>query len=163
MSLTDPQLATLKTAINADPQFADEIALQDWPAIANTLNEVLSPAFVVWRSNVTRNDIYTKQSPEGTLWDWTIYMTQTVPQQGAWVEMFNSGQLNMALPNIRTGVEKIYGLSNASTTHVKAVGKRSSTYGEKVFATGAGTLATPATMAVEGAISATDVQKAMTQ
>jgi hypothetical protein len=68
------------------------------------------------------------------------------------------------LPNVRQAFTDIFsGTGNAATnrTHLQAVSKRAANRLEKLFATGTGSLASPATMTVEGSISYDEVMRAM--
>jgi hypothetical protein len=56
--LTPAQLATLKTAILADSVLAAQPMNSDGAyAIALTLNELATPAFIVWKTNVSVEEI----------------------------------------------------------------------------------------------------------
>lgn len=160
-SFSTQQLQTLKAAILADATLTGAVAVGDWPAVAIRLNEVASPAFIVWRTNVTRGEIYHQTSAEGTTWSWTTYKAQSQAEQGAWTQMFMGDQANFALPNLRAGIGAIFGAANAQTIHALAIAKRSAKYGEKALASGTGTLASPATMGFEGDIQPADVAAAM--
>lgn len=141
MSHLSPSLyGQLKTAILADPTLSAYPNDTDGAnAMLPLLNALASPAFYVWRSAISAAEIYDQTSPEATVWDWTSYKSQAVTEQGAWEQMFHSGRsVNMSLLNLRTGVEKIFGVANAQTVHVKAMGKRQATRAEKIFASVAG-------------------------
>lgn len=159
MPLTAPQLVTLKAAVLADPQFAAAIAVQDWPAISDVLNATFSPTFTVWRSSVPRAEILRDAG-----YDWTRVDNLSVGKARIWDSMFADGPINPSFANVRTGVDTVW-VGTQADLNVKAVVyvhlKRAAKYGEKVFASGTGTDPSPATMAVEGNIAATDVQKAM--
>jgi hypothetical protein len=72
--------------------------------------------------------------------------------------------MNPSLANVRQGMADIFsGSTNsapAQRAHLTAVSKRTATKAEKLFATGTGTDATPATMTFEGRLSYDDVQAA---
>lgn len=162
--LSKTQLTTLRACINAVPAWA---ALPNDSTnavtIAAGLNQTAAPAWIVWRTNVTRGEIYHLTSAEGTTWNWTTYKNQGVSEQGAWEQMFMNDEANFALPNLRAGVAAIFtgsAQANAQRDHVLAVAKRSATSGEKCLSTGTGSTASPATMTFEGALTYPDVQAA---
>jgi hypothetical protein len=135
MALTPAQLQTLKTAINADP------ALSVYPMnsdgyfdLANKLNNETSvPDFWVWRTSVSRADIYNTQDFAGLFWDWSTYKGQSVTEQGSWVQMFMGDQANFEATNFRAGLSNIFGAANAQTAHCFSVGRKKATRIEKIF------------------------------
>lgn len=166
MVLSSAQLATLKTDILADgalaaiPRTSDGYAL-----IAAAYSAVATPDFWVWRTNVTRADIYHTTSVDATTWNWSTYKAQSVPEQNAWVQIFMGDLVSFALANVRAGVAAIFTGSQAQTdqrTHCLAIGRRKATRGEKLFATGTGSTAVPAVMATggEGSITPQNVEAA---
>jgi len=171
--LTQAQLAILKAAILADP------TLNAWPnnadgnfEIAAALNQTATPDFFVWRSTLSRADIYHKVSAEGTSWNWTTYKAQSVTEQGAWVQMFMGDVGDFNLDNLRLGVEAIFSGTPGSAqgiqrTHVYAAAKRKATRSTKLFAVGTGSLAVPAKLGVgtageyiEGRLSTDEIERA---
>jgi hypothetical protein len=164
--LTPAQLATLKTDITANSaSYPGAIDQRDGQTIAAFYNEQASPAFYVWRTDVTRAEVYsTSPQPENSSWNWTLYKAQSVTEQNAWTQMFMGDQANFALPNLRAGVSIIFTGSaqqNAQAAHVLAVGRRTATRAEKLLASGTGSTATPATMGFEGSLSGADILAAM--
>ena len=159
--LTPQQYATLKAAILADPTLAAQpMTSAGASTIKDALNLAAVPAYFVWRSAVSRAEIYNATSAEATTWNWTTYKVQAVPEQNAWTQMFMGDQANFAQANLRTGVAAIFGAGNAQTAHILAAAKRQATRAEKLFAVGLGTLISPSTMAFEGAVSSDEVQLA---
>ena len=163
-ALSTSQLAVLKAAILADPVLAAETPDSDGAQrIADAMNALAAPAFYVWRTNVSREEIYNSTSAEATTWNWTTYKNQGATEQNAWTQMFMGDRANFAQANLRAGVAAIFtgsGPANAQRDHILAVAKRPATRGEKLFAVGTGTLLAPATMAFEGVITYQDVQNA---
>jgi hypothetical protein len=168
MALTTAQLTALKADILADPTLS---ALPNNPdgnfAIAAAYNLAASPAFKVWRTSVPEHEITGQVSPEGTSWSWPAYIARSVSEQNGWARMFNSSlSINASLPNVRQGITDIFsGASNsapAQRTHLAAMSKRDATRAEKLFATGTGSLAAPATMTFEGTLSYFDIEQART-
>lgn len=164
--MTPQQLATLKAHILAstDPDVVAARAIRNDTELARLYNLNAAPDFYVWRSTISRNELYYDTSPDGTDWDFTIYKGQTVPEQGAWREMFMGDELRIASPKVRVAVGKIFGASNAQTIHVLAAGKRLARLVEKIFADtsgGSGAKATPATLTFEGEVNIADIGSAM--
>lgn len=159
MILTAAQLAALKadiaTSFPGQPNSSDAN-----DAIAKAYNLTASPDYWVWRSRVTRAELYNEVSLDGTTWDWSIYKAQGVAEQNAWTQMFMGDQADFSKANLRSGIGKIFGAANANTTHCLAIGRRKATRFEKVFAAGNGATSTPSTMAIEGAVTGQDIENA---
>ena len=156
-NLTTAQLQTLKAAINADPALAAMPNNNDSASeIAAAFNVTASPAFVVWRSSVSQDEIMQNG------FDWTRVDNLSVGKARVWEWMFNNQQraINPSKANVRAGIDQTW-VGTAADLAVRAAVyahcKRNATRGEKLFATGTGTDADPATMAVEGAISQQNV------
>lgn len=149
MALTPAQNATLKTWLQANAA-----AMDDQQAAA-ALNADATPAFIVWRSNVTSDEI-------GNAWLGTdIDGMSSLNMQRLQLLLASSsaGTYNMSRADRRAGFENPFGAnaSNGSRVAMRAAWKRSASVAEKLFATGTGSDATPAVMAFEGSISAQDV------
>jgi len=156
-NLTPAQLATLKSDMAANfPGLPDEEA-------AAAYNVAASPDYWVWRNLVTESEVYESPSVDGTFWSWTIYIARSQAEREAWRQMVSMrGGLKPSLANVRIGVADIFSGAGgaAQRTHLLTVGRRKATRGEKLFAAGTGSTADPATMAVEGLITATNVSEA---
>ena len=161
MALTALQSQTLKADILADPVLAAQPQTADGAfAIAATYNQIAAPDFWVWRSAVPQHEIVGAPSLDGTVWSWTSYINRSQGERDGWREMFaDTGGINASRPNVRQGLADIFsGLSGAGQrAHLLAIGRRLSTRAEKLFATGTGTTATPATMTAEGSLTYQDV------
>jgi hypothetical protein len=165
--LTPNQLAALRAAINAetDPAFVEYRTNGQTPLMRDFFNQpTAAPAFTVWRTNVSRADIYNRTSAEGTNWSWTFYKNQSQVEQNAWVQMFMGDQADFSQANLRAGIAVIFtAASSANAAHALAIGKRAATRGEKLFATGPGlgTVVSPAQLVFEGAITDADISAAL--
>lgn len=158
-ALTPAQQSTLNSCINAVPAWASlpndsESAL----TIANGLNLTATPAYIVWRTNVTANET-------GNAWNGTdIDGMSALNMQRLQLLLASSpqGTFDMSRADRRAGFENPFGTNqnNASRVAMRAVWKRSATVGEKCLATGTGSDASPATMGYEGQFSYPDVQAA---
>lgn len=165
MALSPAQLVTLKAAILAetDPTFVDYRDTGATGAMADWYNELTAgPEWKVWRTNVSRAEIYNDTSVENTNWSWTFYKNQSAVEQNSWVQMFMGDQANFSRPNLRAGIAVIFtAASSANATHARAIGKRTARVAEKLFSSGTGSIASPATMTFEGKVTNDDVVQAI--
>lgn len=156
--LTTEQRTTLKTAILGDP------VLNAFPAgsdgayeIAAALNVEAAPTFVVWRTNVSIDEIMRN----GMAWDRVDNLT--VGKARIWDWIGRLGTFDASKPNIRAGIDAAW-IGTAADLAVRATiytrCKRPATRVEKILATGTGSDASPATMTFEGALSWQDVDLA---
>lgn len=161
MILTTAQLQAIKADIVANSDLNSNANNDDGNfAIAALYNLIAVPDFLVWRTDVSRSNIYNDVSPDGTSWDWTIYKGQSVTEQGAWVQMFMGDRADFSKVNLRAGIAKIFGVANANNVHCISTGRRQASRIEKLLATGTGSIASPATMKGEGLIIGQQVSTA---
>ena len=166
MALTAAQYQALKTFILADPTLsAQPMDGNGNDTIQIALNAVAAPDFWVWKSFVTDQDIYSQTTADGTSWSWPAFIARSQGERDGWREMVNmAGGVNPSLANVRQGIADIFsGSTNsapAQRTHLLTIGRRKATVAEKLFATGTGSTATPATMGFEGTITDNDVDTA---
>jgi hypothetical protein len=157
--LTTAQLATLKAHIDATPALA---AFPNNPdgayAIAQILNQEASPAFIVWKTAVSRNEVG-KTFIASALAAITSGNNDKLANFAAWNETVNPSRLDQ-----RQFFDDIFSVAAGASTRAAllVLWKRSATALEKVFATGTGSDASPATLVVEGDISYTEVINART-
>lgn len=164
--MTPAQLLTLRAAIFASVNPAVIAARQslDDTALAALYNQ--PSTYVAWRTDVTRAQIYHSTSDEGTTWDWAKYVSQSLSEHNAWVQIFMGDQANFSLDNLRAGSDKIFSGagSAAQRAHIAAVAKRKATEAEKVFAStggGVGTQQLPGKMTWEGSVTAQNMSDAL--
>lgn len=156
--LTGPQLVTLKAHIDADPVIAA------WPnnsdgntEIAKALNLNASPSFTVWKTMVPIVHVGRAFNASELAGLTTVNLTrlQTLAQ-------YLAGGLNPSDANVRAFFDDIF--SGAGGTNTRAslltLWKRLATRAEKLYATGTGSDAVPATLVVEGALTFKDVEEA---
>lgn len=158
MQLTVSQLQTLKTDLNANfSGVPDEEA-----AAAYNLNA--SPDFWVWKTSLSERECVEQPSPDSTTFSWPQYIARTEAERSGWNRLFSSGVVNPALPNVRQAVADIFSGAQAAPTaqraHLLAIARRLATRGEKLFSTGTGSTASPATMGSEGPITSQNVSEA---
>jgi hypothetical protein len=145
MNLTAPQVATLKawitTAFPAAPLTVDGSV-----AIAAALNAAADPAFVVWKTAVSVDEIMRNGI------DWTRVDNLTVGKARIWDWMTRLGEFNPSRPNIRAGIDAAWvGTTADLAVRATVYGhcRRPATVIEKLFATGTGSDAAPATLATD--------------
>lgn len=165
MSLTSAQLTALKNAIEAN---------QTWNAYPNNddgnfdlavaLNQIASPAFTVWKTNVKTADIldavdWAKYTPNTTMTDAGLATDIDIQRITARANNIQIKQMNLQLmmqgrdtldtskPNIRAGLrDAVIGVPTGSAgagqspggvngSTVLNVCTRSATYGEQILAT----------------------------
>lgn len=166
MPLTNSQLATLKAAIVANPTWNAYPNNGDGHyELAMLLGMTAVPDFIVGASSLSRHNILTGTSLEGTVFTWTsgAYITRSQGERDAFREIFNStGAVDPRLPSITAAFNDIFsGAGGASNrTHIAAMAKRRATYIEKILATGTGSLQSPATLNFEGPIQPHEVESA---
>ena len=156
--MTPEQLATLKAAINSNQTWA-ALPMTSGGAlvIAEAMNQLANPAFIVWRTNVTDAEIMQNG------FDWTRVDNLSVGKARVWDWMFRFGSINPAKVNVRAGIDQTW-VGTAADLAVRAAVyvhcKRSATVAEKLFATGTGSDLSPSDMSFEGNVSADDVAQA---
>ena len=161
-SLTPVQLTALRTSILASELAAQCQPFGDGPTnIAAAYNQPASPAFIVWRTNVTANEI-------GNAWVGTdIDGMSALNMQRLQLLLASSpsGVFDMSRADRRAGFENPFGTNanNPSRVAMRAVWQRNVTRFERVFATGTGSTASPGALVVEGALTADVVRQACTQ
>ncbi|MBK6790830.1 MAG: hypothetical protein IPG77_25250 [Betaproteobacteria bacterium] len=157
--MTPEQLTTLGAYIATVPAWAALPNNSDTAyAIAAELNQPASPAWTVWRTELTRKEA------QGSGFDWTQVDNLTVGQARIWFDgLFEGGVLNASEEGQRAGIVECWkGTAAKVAVQVFMLGKckRSAKLGEKVLSTGTGSVAAPAVMTHEGDISYPDVQAA---
>ena len=148
MQLTSQQKDTLRTFVNANlPGLDDE-------QTATALNQPASPAFTVWRSSVSTDEVMRNGM------DWTRVDNLSIGKARIWEWMTRPGSFNPSKENVRAGIDATW-VGTAADLAVRAAVyvhcKRLATVGEKLFATGTGSDASPATLVIEGQFTYADI------
>jgi hypothetical protein len=158
MALTPAQQATLAAHIAASSDMntlppGSTSAL----AIADLLNAPAAPQFVVWKSSVRKDEVG-KAFQASALAAITAGNNDKLANFAAWNDTIYPSRADQ-----RAFFDDVFSVSAGATTRANllALWKRTATRGEKVFATGTGSDASPATLNYEGAISYNDVKDAM--
>lgn len=168
MAFTAEQLSTLKSAILADPTLAPLTSGTgtDYGAIASAMSSLAAPDFWVYKSVMSRHELLTGTGPDGTTFTWGGstggYINRSQGERDAFREMFNStGSVNPALVNIQTAFADIFSGAGAGAVanraHVAGMSRRKATRVEKLFSSGTGSTASPATLRYEGGVTISDV------
>lgn len=158
--MTPAQLQTLKTAINATPAWSSIPNNDDGHfALAAILSGSADPAFIVWRTNVSQDEIMLNG------FDWTLVDNLSAGKARIWEWLFDNEArvFNPSKLNVRAGIDACWAGSGALITqraNIYAHCKRSATKGERIFATGTGTTADPGLLTFDGTVSASDIQQA---
>lgn len=149
--MTPAQKATLKAYIEADatlnalPRNGD-----GYFDMARLLNLEATPAFTVWKTSVPVDDIMRNGM------DWTRVDNLSVGKSRIWDWMTRLGSINPSKVNVRAGIDATW-VGTASDLAVRdsvyTHCKRNATVFEKLFATGTGSVASPATMVLESPLA----------
>jgi hypothetical protein len=158
MALTTQQLQTLKTFILGVPEWAALPVNSDTSYfIADELRKEAAPAFVVWKTDVSADEIMRNGM------DWARVDNLSVGKARIWDWMTRLGSFNAAKVNVRAGIDAAW-VGTAADLAVRAQVythcKRNANVLEKLFATGTGSDASPGTMDVEGGLSYQEVDQA---
>jgi len=157
--LTTEQKATLKTFIQNDTALNTLYVDGNLSGLADGLNAVATPSFIVWRTAVTQDEIMQNG------FDWVQVDNLTVGKARIWEWMFKnlSVSINPSKVNVRAGIEEAW-KGTAAMLAVRAAiyvhCQRAASVVEKLFATGTGTAlpgGSPATMTLEGPLSYYDL------
>lgn len=148
--LTTEQRATLKAAIVANPALNQLYVDGNLSGLADAINAPASPAYIVWKTSVEVEEIMRNGM------DWTRVDNLTVGKARIWDWLSRLGWFNPAKANVRAGIDAAW-VGTAADLAVRASVythcKRNATVAEKLFASGSGTDANPATMTFEGEVS----------
>ena len=156
--MTPAQLATLKTAIVADGTLNSKPNNSDGNSeIAAALNLNASPNWTVWKTIVPITQIGDKFN--GAELAGLTTANQTRLQT---IALFSGAGVNPTLPDRRAFFDDVFSGAGGTITRpaLLALWKRFATRGEKLYTTGTGSDASPATLTFEGQISPNDVQEA---
>jgi len=154
--MTPQQLQTLKAALLADPALAQYIVDYRDDLIRDYYNAPAYPAFIVWRTSVTQDEIMLNG------FDWSRVDNLSIGKARVWEWLFdNQGKaINPSKTNVRAGIDQTW-VGTAADLAVRAAVythcKRPASRVERLFATGAGTDVSPGLMAFEGEITTSDV------
>ena len=151
--MNNAQLATLKAAILADATLNAYPNTPDgsYEMCLYKLNVDFSPTFTVWQDQLT---------PERFDAGLIVGATQIDGlTQGKRDELFMIGARtrDCNAVAVRNAIDDATGSASTLKAAMVAVTKRNALYGEKIFATGTGTVLSPATLGVYGNLNYLDV------
>jgi hypothetical protein len=156
--LTQPQLVTLKNDILANPDMNTKPMNADGhQAITDLYNLVNSPVFIVWRTNVNLTEIGDKINAAELAGLTTLNATRLQT-----IAMYSAGGINTSLADRRAFFDDVFSGAGGTITRPQllALYKRNALRGERLYATGTGSDASPGTLVVEGNILRDDVELA---
>lgn len=150
MPMTAQQLTTLRAHIDASPDLSAFPNNGDGNyQIARLLNLAASPNFTVWKSNVPIGDVG-KAFNGGEL----AGLTTGNQSRLQTLAVYLADGVNPSLASSRQFFDDVFSGSGGANTRAAllVLWKRLATRGEKLFATGTGSDASPATLTWEGDI-----------
>ena len=154
--MTPAQQATLKAYILATPELAAFPQGSDGSyGIAELLNLLASPAFIVWKTSVSVDEIMRN----GMAWDRVDNLS--VGKARIWDWLGRLGSFDASKINVRAGIDAAWVGTVADVavrTAIYVHCKRPASVIEKVLATGTGTDASPATMGFDGTVSYQEIE-----
>ena len=154
--LTTEQTPVFKAFVEADPVLNLIPHTYDGAyALAEALKANASPDFIVWRTSVSAEEIMSN----GFIW--TAVDALTAGKARIWDWMTRYGTINPSKLNVRQGMADAFGAASAMATGIMPHLKRNANILEKLFATGTGTTASPATMTIEGSLSYQEIHQYM--
>jgi hypothetical protein len=140
--LTSAQITALAADIAADPVLS---LIENTPdgdyAVAEAYNAQASPNWTIWRTSVPTSEIM----ENGFVW--SAVDSLTAGKARIWEWMVSLGQINPSKSNIRQGLADAFGASSAMATGIMPHLKKLASRGQKLFSTGTGSNANPATLA----------------
>jgi hypothetical protein len=162
--LTTEQLAVFKAALLAetDPELVSYRTNGQTPLIAWWYNQNATPNHIVWKTSVTQDEIMQNG------FDWVQVDNLTVGKARIWEWLFDNSTttINPSKVNVRAGIDEAW-KGTAAMLAVRAAVyvhcKRPATRIEKLFSTGTGTDASPATIAPDLSFSEADVSIALSE
>jgi hypothetical protein len=152
MSLTTEQQVILKAAIIADPT-ANQLYIDgNLSGLADYYNAATSPAFIVWKTEVPKNEVG-KTFVASALAAITAGNNDKLANFASWNETVNPSRADQ-----RQFFDDVFSVAAGASTRAAllVLWKRTASRIEKLFATGTGSDASPASVTFEGAVVYTD-------
>lgn len=176
-----PQLKAFLLA-ETDPQLVEWRDTGNNGGMALWLNEIATPAFIVWRSSVPTSEIFaaitfSSMTPVDTPDSTATYTNRALMCQAKQINLqtmligrdtlpTNKATIRAALQDALTNVPAGAGGTTLDAGwlgagKVRLTIQRTVTRAERIFATGTGSQATPGDLVFEGAVSSEDARLAM--
>ncbi|WP_448506618.1 hypothetical protein [Immundisolibacter sp.] len=148
MPLTTAQKTTLKSYIRLVPELDTLYVDGNLDGLALRLNADASPAFIVWKTEVPKNEVG-KTFVASALAAITAANNDKLANFAAWNETVNPSRSDQ-----RQFFDDVFSVSAGASTRAAllVLWKRNASVLEKLFATGTGSDDSPATMVFEGAL-----------
>lgn len=154
--MTPEQLATLKTHIQSQPDLAAFYDAGNLSGLADALNAPANPVFVGWRRGIPSDEM-------GSTVNYSALAAMTSANTTR-VQLFMQlnpvsidGSVHLDAYFVDTFGGALNGEGANTRAALAAMLRRNASRLEKVFATGTGSTASPATLVVEGPISYLDL------
>lgn len=165
--LSNLQKSLIHDDMHANPALVNAISTGDDTFLADYYNTVFSPAFYVWRTNVSKEEYQSNTTLSNTSFNWSGtggYIARSQGERDAWNTLFSAtGFVNPSRANVRAAFNDIFSGTGASAvanrTHLETASKRTATLIEKLLAVGTGTEVSPATLSYEGPISPSEISE----
>jgi flagellar hook assembly protein FlgD len=170
MSLTNIQIATLRSAVLAEPSLTTAVETGDDLTIMFWCNTIV-PTYKVWNTTTPTNVIgdaiiWANLTPTDTPDTTTVYTNRALMAQAKQlnIQIYLQGRETVSTnkSNIRSGIQDALtnlptGVNGANSSGgwatVKGVIQRAATNAEKVLAVGTGTSANPSDLTFEGNVT----------
>lgn len=158
MALTEAERVTLAAHIraNSDPAVVAALAVRNDTELTRLYN--LDSSFIVWREAVEPEEyreamVWTEidglQAGKARIWEWVT--------QGMTIAY------DATKANVRAGLAEVFPSNQSTRAALLAISKEAASVAEEVFATGTGTDASPGVRVFVGAISTSDVGRALNE
>ncbi|MEF8769395.1 hypothetical protein [Candidatus Accumulibacter contiguus] len=169
--LTETQIATLRTAVMAEPTLDTARVTGDDYAIAAWCNAVASPDYKVWNTTtptatigdaITWGNLTPVDTPDGTATFTNRALAAQAKQLNLQILIQGRETLSSGRSNIRAGLQDALtdlptgtsgALRSGGWPAVKSIIQRNATNAEKILTSGAGTATTPSTLVFEGQVT----------
>lgn len=157
--LTPEQLEILKADILARPELDEARQSGDDIYLSGFYNAIAAPDYYVWRSSVSQDEIMMNG------FDWMQVDNLSIGRSRIWEWLFSNDRrvINPSKVNVRAGIDECWkgtaamlAVRAAIYTHLY----RKATVLEKLFATGTGSIASPALLGAEGEIGYAEISGA---
>jgi hypothetical protein len=160
---TTAQKQALKADILADPALEPRFRANDpdgLQMIADAYNAPASPAFVVFKK--AQPPVRVEEIGDAIDATELDNLTSVKLQRLQTFAAYSGGTINPSTQDRRDFYDKVFAGTDGTVTRPRlaALWRRNATRAEKLFATGTGTTASPATMTYEGPVSVADVLNA---
>lgn len=162
MALTPAQLTALKANIasETDAYLVEQRTAGSDSGIAVWYNTMAVPDFFVWKTRVSSDEAFNAIIGTGT----GGFIARSQGERDYVRALLSQGSINPSLANIRQALADAFSGAGASAVTTRdnllALSKRTATNAEKLFSTGTGSQADPATMSFQGLITPQDVSEA---